>query len=223
MIVRQSSRSIMASGHYLGSPEGCGKLAGDNIPGNHPRNPRDLKGRWKKLVSCSGSSLLCPPVPSFRVLDSAVSLCLSASVAESVDRSRFPKAIKGYLSLPKPIQGFFEKVFFLFVPKPFSAHPSLPHHMTTKPANPKSKSTVTYRKSTVDLRPEPLIWGKTGLQTPFLPRCRQSFYPITTRKWKRANQKPTKAGQKINCPSLVGPQTSMEFQNSLKLGFWYLH
>jgi hypothetical protein len=28
-------------------------------------------------------------------------------------RSRFPKAIQGYSSLPKPIQGFFEKIFFI--------------------------------------------------------------------------------------------------------------
>jgi hypothetical protein len=41
--------------------------------------------------------------------------------------------------------------------------------MTTKPANPKRKSTAACSKSTVDLGLEPLIWDKNGLQTPFLP------------------------------------------------------
>ena len=70
------------------------------------------------------------------------------------------------------------------------------------PVNPNPKSTPRYRKSTVDLRSEPLIWGKNGLQTPLLPGFRRSFCPIKTRKWKRANQKPTETGQKINRPTV---------------------
>ena len=30
------------------SPEGCGRLAGDNIPGCQPNNPCALKGRWRQ-------------------------------------------------------------------------------------------------------------------------------------------------------------------------------
>ena len=66
------------------------------------------------------------------------------------------------------------------------------------PPNSNPKSTPGYRKSTVDLGLEPLIWGKNGLQTLSLPACRHSFCPIKTREWNRANQKPTETGQKIN-------------------------
>jgi hypothetical protein len=70
--------------------------------------------------------------------------------------------------------------------------------MTINHTNPNPKSTPDYRKSTVDLREELLIWGKNSLQTLSLPDDWHSFSPITTREWSRANQKPTEAGQKIN-------------------------
>jgi hypothetical protein len=57
-------------------------------------------------------------------------------------------------------------------------------------------------KSTVDLGIEPLIWSKNGLQTSALARHRHSFYPIGTRELKRANQKQTDAGQKMNRPTV---------------------
>src|ERR1700677_4887211 len=72
-------------------------------------------------------------------------------------------------------------------------------------------------KSTVDLRLEKLIWGKTGLQKSFLLACQCSFSPITTREAKRANQKPTETGQKAN-----PPLRPLEFEPSLELTAWRL-
>src|ERR1700677_3126054 len=191
MIARQSSRSILACCHHPGSPEGCGKLAGDNIPGNCPNNPRALKGRWKEPVSRFGSHLLCPVAPNFHVLDSAASLYLG-------DRSRFPKAIQGYLTLSEPIQGFFEKVFFLFAPKYFVAQPLPLHPMTPKP---KRKSTIARPKSTVDLGFEPLIRVENDLQTPFLLGYRHSFRPITTLEWRACKPKTGRSRPKTeSCP-----------------------
>jgi hypothetical protein len=74
--------------------------------------------------------------------------------------------------------------------------------MTANQTNPKSKSTVGYRKSTVDLGCEPLTWGKNGLQTPALPACRYPFRPLMTREPYRANQKQTETNQKINASTL---------------------
>ena len=76
-------------------------------------------------------------------------------------------------------------------------HPRLnPLFYIPTPAISNPKSTPTYRKSTGDLRLEPLIWGENGLPTSFLPACRRSFCPITTRERNRAGQKPTEIGQK---------------------------
>jgi hypothetical protein len=66
------------------------------------------------------------------------------------------------------------------------------------PANPNPKSTPGYRKSTVDLREELLIWVKNDLQTSLLPACRHSFCPMTTREWNRANKKQAEPNQNRN-------------------------
>jgi hypothetical protein len=63
-------------------------------------------------------------------------------------------------------------------------------------ANFSPKSTLGHRKSTLDSGLEPLIWGKNGLQTPFLPACRPYFSPIITRKSSNANQMQIETGQK---------------------------
>jgi hypothetical protein len=33
------------------SPKGCGRLAGDNIPGHQPNDLCALEGRWRELIS----------------------------------------------------------------------------------------------------------------------------------------------------------------------------
>jgi len=78
------------------------------------------------------------------------------------------------------------------------AHPWL--KITTHP-QPKSRARLP--KSTVDLRSQPLIWGKNGRQTPLLPGCWHSFCPITTRQWECAGQKPTETDQKLIMPPLI--------------------
>ena len=40
------------------SPEGWGRLAGDNIPGHQPNDPCALKGRWREPISFVGSPAL---------------------------------------------------------------------------------------------------------------------------------------------------------------------
>jgi hypothetical protein len=62
----------------------------------------------------------------------------------------------------------------------FTSVPSVPLWLNSlfwilEPANPNPKSTAGSPKSTVDLRLEPLIWGKNGLQTPF---CRAFGVPF---------------------------------------------
>jgi hypothetical protein len=184
MIDRQSSQSIVALGHYPGSPKGCRKLAGDSIPGNNPNNPRALKGRWKRI------HFSCPFRPS-------VSLSLSKAFqgTPGILPSLSKPGYQGFpwlsLGLSKPIQGvpslskpFSEKKrLFIFYP------PHLPHLTTARPANSQSKSTI-------DLELEPLIWGKNGLPTPFLPGYRHSFGPIMTGKLWNTGQIQTNTGQK---------------------------
>jgi hypothetical protein len=65
---------------------------------------------------------------------------------------------------------------------------------TPGPANPNCKSTPAYRKSTVDLRLEPLIWGKNGLQTVPLPGWRHLLCPITAWESRRPDQNQTESG-----------------------------
>jgi prephenate dehydrogenase len=74
--------------------------------------------------------------------------------------------------------------------------------MTTNQANPKSKSTVPSRKSTVDLGCDLLICGKNGLQTLPLPGFRHAFCPIMTGEIWSAGQKPTETSQKMNRPAI---------------------
>jgi hypothetical protein len=63
-------------------------------------------------------------------------------------------------------------------------------------ANSHPKSTSSCRKSTVDLRLEPLIWGENSLPTPLLPPCHHSFCLITIRQLWKAGQMQSDAGQK---------------------------
>jgi len=100
MIVLRSLRPGAALYRHLGSPEGCGRLTGDDIPGNRLNNPCALKGRWERI------HFSCPFVPS-------VPLSL-------------PKAFQGFPNLSKVFQAFprhFQKkkdcLFFMnHLPKP---------------------------------------------------------------------------------------------------------
>ena len=70
------------------------------------------------------------------------------------------------------------------------------------PGDPSGKSTVAYPKSTLDLREEKLIWVKKWPVYAILPGSHRLFSPITTWKWKRANQNPTESDQKAKVPTL---------------------
>jgi hypothetical protein len=66
MIVFQS----VACANKESSPKGCGRLAGNNIPGHQPNDPCALKGRWRK-----------PPKPGISVFISvSLRLCGKKSV-----------------------------------------------------------------------------------------------------------------------------------------------
>ena len=93
----------------------------------------------------------------------------------------FPRPFKAIQACPSLFKGFSKKDFFIR-PENFRCPTLSPYPMITRPANSQSKSTVSYRKSTVDLGLEPLIWGENGLQTPFLLGSRHSFGPIKTGK-----------------------------------------
>src|ERR1700733_8805021 len=43
------------------SPKGCGRLAGDNIPGHQPNDPSALEGRWRELISFASVPLCKTP------------------------------------------------------------------------------------------------------------------------------------------------------------------
>jgi hypothetical protein len=49
--------------------------------------------------------------------DRRYSLCASVALSFKCFRSRLPKAIQGYSSLSKPIQGFFGKMILYFLPR----------------------------------------------------------------------------------------------------------
>ena len=84
MIVSQSSRLVATLSRSPDSPEGCGTLAGDNIPGIPSLHPRALKGRWIEPPNCSSSPFFNLPTLTFNALNSAAPLRLCATVAESV-------------------------------------------------------------------------------------------------------------------------------------------
>src|SRR3984957_16132126 len=58
MIDCQSSCLVTPPSRRSVSPEGCGRLARDNIPGNPSLYPRALKGRWKQSIPFVASSSL---------------------------------------------------------------------------------------------------------------------------------------------------------------------
>jgi hypothetical protein len=72
MIVFQSSWSALCRRPY--SPEGCGRLAGDDIPGKRSHYPRALKGRGKEFIFSMASSPLHLPALDFRMPDSSSAL-----------------------------------------------------------------------------------------------------------------------------------------------------
>jgi hypothetical protein len=74
MIVLQSSWPVTALSRHPCSPEGCGRLAGDDIPGKPPHYPRALKGRGKEFIFPAASSPLRFQVPGFRMPDSGSAL-----------------------------------------------------------------------------------------------------------------------------------------------------
>jgi hypothetical protein len=140
------------------------------------------------------SDLLQSPLPprlGARVVPTAARKAFEGS--QSV--SSYPKVFQ---TVPSHFQEKKDCLFFLS--RPFALQPP-PLHDTNQ-TNPKSKSTVGYRKLTVDLGCELLIWGKNGLPTSALPACRSPFHPLMTRKSYRANQKQTEANQKINASTL---------------------
>ena len=74
MIDFQSLRLAAALCRSSGSPEGCGKLAGDIIPGKPSHCYCALKGRWKDLISFNASPFLCTQALASLVLASASSV-----------------------------------------------------------------------------------------------------------------------------------------------------
>jgi len=162
------------------SPEGCGRLAGDNIPGNRSRCPRALKGRRRGLICFPISPSLCPRSPDIWTLAPEIALV----------RRCQPISIQFLASIPASMR---EQSVFVRV------HPWLNSlFCIPAPPNPNPKSTAGYPKSTVDLWLEPLIWGKNGLQTPSLSLFRYSFCLTMARELWKPNQMQTETGQKMN-------------------------
>ena len=92
------------------SPEGCWKLAGDNIPGKPSRYPRALKGRRKEpmfirsalyaFVACWLKSALAPQFPqTWPSLPKAAQPCPSASPGEGYGFPVSLQTMSGYVSL----------------------------------------------------------------------------------------------------------------------------
>ena len=91
---------------------------------------------------------------------------------DSVGRSRFPKAIQGYSSLPKPIQGFWEKRLFIFFGRDgaFGAHAC--GGLTRPTVSPWPRTSHP---------PSPRLWGTHGAMS--LPSDRTAL-----RRWCRQGE-----------------------------------
>src|SRR5580692_849514 len=129
MIVPQSLRLIVAFCSYPGSLKGCGKLAGDNIPGNRPNDPCALKGRRKEFIPIA-SHLLYFLRP-------------------------FSKCSKAFQGVPSRSKAFRRKKrLFIFCLHHSDSIPgsgfatASPHSGTTNQTNPSRKSTMGSPKST---------------------------------------------------------------------------
>ena len=164
MIVFQSSRPIVAFRRRRGSPKGCRKLAGHNIPGRQSNGCLRPEGALEKNPFHLFFHPLYALVPSQSYpRQPGYFAKLLQDGCQGFPRllPRLFQPIQGVPSLSKP---FFRKKDCLFFARLFS----LPF-MTTNPANPHRKSTAASPKSTVDLGCQLLIWVKSSLPTPLLP------------------------------------------------------
>jgi len=115
MIVPQSSRLIAAFCRSPGSPKGCGRLAGDDIPGNQPNDLCALKGRWEESISVVLSHLLRPW--HFPKLSKALSGYCQASPSPGSRAFQgccriFPNLSKVFQAIPSHFQEKKDCLFF---------------------------------------------------------------------------------------------------------------
>jgi len=111
------------------SPEGCGRLAGDNIPGHQPNNPCALKGRWREPadLACPYSfrPVLCSFYSNLRALCASVAkirvhLCPSVVKPRNCKTNPISTSViwpfKGFQSLSKRFKAIQRvgKTFFIF-------------------------------------------------------------------------------------------------------------
>jgi hypothetical protein len=98
MIDFQSTRLTTSLCRRLGSPKGCGKLAGGATPGSPSPYPCALKGRWKRIhFRCR--FILFGPLPLPKAFQGSQDILPSLS---KTDARAFQGPILGY---SKPIQG----------------------------------------------------------------------------------------------------------------------
>jgi hypothetical protein len=90
------------------SPEGCGRLAGDNIPGRWSNDPCALKGRWREPISFAGllSSISAAGIRVYRLVRRSLGEGGCPSVVKfAVLAPKIRKSLQDYTKLCKPVQG----------------------------------------------------------------------------------------------------------------------
>ena len=90
------------------SPEGCGRLAGDNIPGRWSNDPCALKGRWREPISFAGllSLISAAGIRVYRLVRRSLGEGGCPSVVKfAVLAPKIHTPLQGYTKLCKPVQG----------------------------------------------------------------------------------------------------------------------
>jgi hypothetical protein len=118
MIDFQSSWPAAALSCRLGSPEGCGKFAGNSIPGKPSHYSCALKGRWKGDLSSTVLLSLCLRAPASLLLPlphpcpSVVGKTFFYQTNPFRPVLGLSKAFKGIQSVSKPFKGIGECFLF---------------------------------------------------------------------------------------------------------------